>query len=179
MSYCKLTMQETKFLIALLENGITSKQTSLQLLAAEHLYVPTLLPKLRDYAKRLDRVETLEQCLENSEATMDDFVLFLAFLLQGSTVGLFLQFQFHLGLFFYFKLLLLLLHFRAQFLDGLGLFPSEGVVLTHVAGPSQGLIEVRGGPNQQGRIVGMHFAVVLPQKGGVSLFQSLQVRVEG
>lgn len=73
MSYCKLTMQETKFLIALLENGTTSKQTSLQLLAAEHLYVPTLLPKLRDYAKRLDKLEVLEQCLENSDATMDDY----------------------------------------------------------------------------------------------------------
>lgn len=66
-------MQETKFLIALLENGTSSKQTSLQLLAAEHLYVPTLLPKLRDHAKRLDRLETLEQCLEKSEATMDDY----------------------------------------------------------------------------------------------------------
>lgn len=66
-------MQETKFLIALLENGTSSKQTSLQLLAAEHLYVPTLLPKLRDHAKRLDRLETLEQCLGKSEATMDDY----------------------------------------------------------------------------------------------------------
>jgi hypothetical protein len=65
-------MQETKFLIALLENGTSSKQTSLQLLAAEHLYIPTLLPKLRDHAKRLDKLETLEQCLE-SEATMDDY----------------------------------------------------------------------------------------------------------
>jgi len=65
-------MQETKFLIALLENGISSKQTSLQLLAAEHLYVPTLLPKLRDHAKRLDRLETLEQCLEQSSLKMED-----------------------------------------------------------------------------------------------------------
>lgn len=58
-------MQETKFLIALLENGTTSKQTSLQLLNAEHLYVPTLLPKLREHAKRLKRIDQLEQAYEN------------------------------------------------------------------------------------------------------------------
>lgn len=57
-------MQETKFLIALLENGTTSKQTSLQLLAAEHLYIPTLLPKLQGYAKRLKQIETLEQAYD-------------------------------------------------------------------------------------------------------------------
>lgn len=58
-------MQETKFLIALLENGTTSKQTSLQLLNAEHLYIPTLLPKLREHAKRLKRIDQLEQSYEN------------------------------------------------------------------------------------------------------------------
>ena len=58
-------MQETKFLIALLENGTTSKQTSLQLLNAEHLYIPTLLPKLREHAKRLKRIDQLEQAYEN------------------------------------------------------------------------------------------------------------------
>ena len=58
-------MQETKFLIALLENGTSSKQTSLQLLNAEHLYVPTLLPKLREHAKRLKRIDQLEQAYEN------------------------------------------------------------------------------------------------------------------
>lgn len=60
-------MQETRFLIALLENGTTSKQTSLQLLNAEHLYVPTLLPKLREHAKRLKRIDQLEQAYENED----------------------------------------------------------------------------------------------------------------
>ena len=67
MTKCDLTMQETKFLIALLENGTTSKQTSLQLLNAEHLYVPTLLPKLREHAKRLKRIDQLEQAYENED----------------------------------------------------------------------------------------------------------------
>ena len=65
-------MLETQFFIALLENGTTSKQTSLQLLAAEHLYIPVLLPKLRDYAKRLGQIEALEQCLDE-EGTFDDY----------------------------------------------------------------------------------------------------------
>ena len=60
-------MQETKFLIALLENGTSSKQTSLQLLNAEHLYVPTLLPKLREHAKRLKRIDQLEQAYESND----------------------------------------------------------------------------------------------------------------
>ena len=67
MTKCDLTMQETKFLIALLENGTTSKQTSLQLLNAEHLYIPTLLPKLREHAKRLKRIDQLEQAYENED----------------------------------------------------------------------------------------------------------------
>jgi len=72
MNYCKLTMQETKFLIGLLENGRTSKQTFLQLLAAEHLYIPTLLPKLKAHAKRLKSEEQLERSWE-AEATDDDY----------------------------------------------------------------------------------------------------------
>jgi hypothetical protein len=60
-------MQETKFLVALLENAPTSKQTSLQLLAAEHLYIPTLLPKLKaeattdDYMPDHDGSESLRE----------------------------------------------------------------------------------------------------------------------
>lgn len=50
-------MQETQFLIALLMNGTTSKQTCLQLLAAEHLYIPALLPKLKIHAKHLRQAE--------------------------------------------------------------------------------------------------------------------------
>ena len=73
MTYCKLTMQETKFLLALLENAPTSRQTALQLLAAEHLYIPTLLPKLKAHAKRLKTEEQLERSWE-AEATDDDYM---------------------------------------------------------------------------------------------------------
>ena len=67
MNNSELTMQETKFLIALLENGTTSKQTCLQLLAAEHLYIPTLLPKLQAHAKRLKQIEALEQTYDTEK----------------------------------------------------------------------------------------------------------------
>jgi hypothetical protein len=73
MTYCKLTMQETKFLVALLENAPASRQTALQLLAAEHLYIPTLLPKLKAHAKRLKAEEQLERSWE-AEATDDDYM---------------------------------------------------------------------------------------------------------
>lgn len=64
---CNLTMQETQFLIALLENGTTSKQTCLQLLAAEHLYIPTLLPRLQSHVKRLKQIEKLEQAYDTEQ----------------------------------------------------------------------------------------------------------------
>lgn len=67
-------MQETQFLISLLENGISSKQTALQLLAAEHLYVPTLLPKLKKYEKTLKKVESLEKAFE--KGAFDDYCFF-------------------------------------------------------------------------------------------------------
>ena len=73
MTYCKLTMQETRFLVALLENAPVSRQTALQLLAAEHLYIPTLLPKLKAHAKRLNAEEQLERSWE-AEATDDDYM---------------------------------------------------------------------------------------------------------
>jgi hypothetical protein len=60
-------MQETQFLIALLENGTTSKQTCLQLLAAEHLYIPTLLPRLQSHVKRLKQIEKLEQAYDTEQ----------------------------------------------------------------------------------------------------------------
>ncbi len=66
-------MQETKFLVALLENAPTSKQTSLQLLAAEHLYIPALLPKLKEHAKRLKVEEQLERSWD-ADATDDDYM---------------------------------------------------------------------------------------------------------
>lgn len=64
---CNLTMQETQFLITLLENGTTSKQTCLQLLAAEHLYIPTLLPRLQSHVKRLKQIEKLEQAYDTEQ----------------------------------------------------------------------------------------------------------------
>jgi len=73
MNSNELTMQETKFLIALLENGTTSKQTCLQLLAAEHLYIPTLLPKLQAHAKRLKQISSLEQMMHDGEESFDDY----------------------------------------------------------------------------------------------------------
>jgi hypothetical protein len=71
MNKCDLTMQETQFLIALLENGTASKQTCLQLLAAEHLYIPTLLPKLKTYAKQLKQSELAQ--LESDGGEEDDY----------------------------------------------------------------------------------------------------------
>ena len=67
---CNLTMQETQFLTALLGNASISKQTCLQLLAAEHLYIPTLFPKLQAHAKALKQAEEEE---EYEKATLDDY----------------------------------------------------------------------------------------------------------
>lgn len=64
-------MQETQFLVALLMNGTTSKQTCLQLLAAEHLYIPTLLPKLKAHAKQLRQTELA--ALESDGGEEDDY----------------------------------------------------------------------------------------------------------
>lgn len=72
MNYCKLSMQETKFLVSLLECGSSNRQTALQLLAAEHLYIPTLLPKLRDYARRLKQAEAFG-ITEQPDASYDDY----------------------------------------------------------------------------------------------------------
>ena len=69
---CNLTMQETQFLVALLMNGTTSKQTCLQLLGAEHLYIPTLLPKLKTHAKQLRQAE-LAALLESDGGDEDDY----------------------------------------------------------------------------------------------------------
>lgn len=45
MEDLQLTYEEAKFLVALLK---VNNQTALQLLNAEHLYRPRLLPKLQD-----------------------------------------------------------------------------------------------------------------------------------
>lgn len=72
MNYCKLSIKEVWFLTSLLECGSSNRQTALQLLAAEHLYIPTLLPKLRDYARRLKQAEELGIAVQ-PEATFDDY----------------------------------------------------------------------------------------------------------
>jgi len=48
----ELTYQEAKFLVALLKVG---NQTALQLLNAEHLYRPHLLPKLQELEHTLKK----------------------------------------------------------------------------------------------------------------------------
>lgn len=47
-----LSDKEAAFLLALLESN---KQTALQLLAAEHFYQPSLLPRLRKFTQELRR----------------------------------------------------------------------------------------------------------------------------
>lgn len=44
MEPLELTLQEAQFLLAIFEGD---RQTALQLLAAEHFYQPSLLPRLR------------------------------------------------------------------------------------------------------------------------------------
>jgi hypothetical protein len=62
----ELTIKETEFLLALLECGSGSRQTALQLLAADHLYEPNLLPKLRNLLKTLRKAEQAK--IENVQA---------------------------------------------------------------------------------------------------------------
>jgi hypothetical protein len=71
MNSCNLTMQDVKFLISLLECGSSNRQTALQLLAAEHLFVPTLLPKLKAHAKQLKQAELAT--LEGDGGEEDDY----------------------------------------------------------------------------------------------------------
>jgi hypothetical protein len=52
MNYCELSIQEATYLLALLESD---RQTALKLLAADHFYEPTLLPKLRKYLRYLKK----------------------------------------------------------------------------------------------------------------------------
>ena len=48
----ELSEKEANFLLALLESN---KQTALQLLAADHFYQPSLLPRLRKFAQEQRR----------------------------------------------------------------------------------------------------------------------------
>ncbi len=53
----ELSSKELAFILALLE---ADRQTALQLLAAEHAYRPTLLPKLHEAEKVLKAMENLQ-----------------------------------------------------------------------------------------------------------------------
>ena len=53
----ELLDKELAFLLALLE---ADRQTALQLLAAEHAYKPTLLPKLREAEKVIKAMKNLQ-----------------------------------------------------------------------------------------------------------------------
>lgn len=53
----KLSAKELAFILALLE---ADRQTALQLLAAEHAYKPTLLPKLREAEKTMKAMKNLQ-----------------------------------------------------------------------------------------------------------------------
>jgi hypothetical protein len=52
MSPFELSSKEAAYLIALLESN---KQTALQLLAADHFYQPSLLPRLRKLTQSMKR----------------------------------------------------------------------------------------------------------------------------
>lgn len=53
----ELSSRELAFILALLE---ADRQTALQLLAAEHAYKPTLLPKLREAEKVVKAMKNLQ-----------------------------------------------------------------------------------------------------------------------
>jgi len=53
----ELSGKELAFILALLE---ADRQTALQLLAAEHAYKPTLLPKLREAEKVIKAMKNLQ-----------------------------------------------------------------------------------------------------------------------
>jgi hypothetical protein len=54
----ELNYKEVQFLVALLEGD---RQTALQLLAAEHFYQPSLLPRLRKVQQTLKKQQRQEQ----------------------------------------------------------------------------------------------------------------------
>lgn len=58
MATIELTFQEVQFLVAILEGD---RQTALQLLAAEHFYQPSLLPRLRKAQQILKKEQKLQQ----------------------------------------------------------------------------------------------------------------------
>lgn len=58
METLELNLQEAQFLLAILEGD---RQTALQLLAAEHFYQPSLLPRLRKVYQVLKKQQKLQQ----------------------------------------------------------------------------------------------------------------------
>lgn len=56
--HVELSLQELTFLLALLE---ADRQTALQLLAAEHAYKPSLLPKLKQLHKTIKQQQSVEE----------------------------------------------------------------------------------------------------------------------
>lgn len=58
METLELNLQEAQFLLAIFEGD---RQTALQLLAAEHFYQPSLLPRLRKIYQVLKKQQKLQQ----------------------------------------------------------------------------------------------------------------------
>lgn len=58
METLEISPKEVQFLVALLEGD---RQTALQLLAAEHFYQPSLLPRLRKIQQTLKKQQRQEQ----------------------------------------------------------------------------------------------------------------------
>lgn len=58
MATLELNYKEVQFLVALLESD---RQTALQLLAADHFYEPSLLPRLRKIQQMLKKQRRQEQ----------------------------------------------------------------------------------------------------------------------
>ncbi|AEX55976.1 hypothetical protein S-CBS4_gp009 [Synechococcus phage S-CBS4] len=58
METLEISYKEVQFLVALLEGD---RQTALQLLAAEHFYQPSLLPRLRKLQQTLKKQQRQEQ----------------------------------------------------------------------------------------------------------------------
>ncbi len=68
MTNFEISLKEASFLIALLE---ADKQTALQLLAADHFYQPSLLPRLHKVQRALKKIQTSEQALSENEGQVD------------------------------------------------------------------------------------------------------------
>jgi hypothetical protein len=58
MTPFKLSAQDATYLIALLE---ADRQTALQLLAADHFYQPSLLPRLKKFQQSLKREQSVKE----------------------------------------------------------------------------------------------------------------------